>query len=810
MKVLFNGWTLDRRGLKVHLPQLQRAGRKMSTPEAKMAFVAYSSRDAAVAQIIFESTRRANSKPIPIVYEPWPFNDVSGVPLISPIIEKIDASPFVVADVTYLNLNVIYEIGYAIGRSRRVFLIRHRPTAGDKALANSAGIFDTLGYFEFSTVEDLSARLTAHIDEAALPISWPLNRKSLIYTVDPPDRGTPEKILVSRVKKAGFYQYRSFNAEEDLRLSATDAIQQVSQSSGIVLPLQGETTAGSDVHNIRVMFVAGLAAGMEKPLLIVSPHNFVVPLDVRDDTKPFKREEDIIEAVAQFSPAVVEYSARDELTGAETPTRLQSLNVGDPRAENEMPTLSKYYLRTHEYERALAGEVNLVVGRKGSGKTALWISVRDKTRADRRNIVVDLKPEGYQLIKLKEDILEHLTEGAREHLITAFWEYLILLEVAYKLLEKDQSIYRHNHELNGIYTQLEHVYRAPDFSSEGDFAERLSNLSSRLVNEYRSRFGSEDGQKLNANQVTQLLYTHDLRDLRRIVSEYLEHKKSVWMLFDNLDRGWSTQGFDKLDAIVLRCLVDAGRKLEREMRRDEHVFHCIVFVRNDVYDHLMRHSTDYGKEMRATLDWSDPDMLREMLRLRLVSSLKGAGDPEFFRLWRQICVSHCAGEETSAYMIERSLMRPRNLIKIFSHCRGFATGFRRERIEEPDIAKGIKAYSDDILSELGRELSDVFPEARDLLYHFLDANSVLTKAEILSLLASAGIADQRQERVLDFLLYYGVVGIRSNDTDHFIFAVNYDLKILKIRATRDPASKLVINPAFWPALSITHTASTLN
>ena len=72
-------------------------------------------------------------------------------------------------------------------------------------------------------------------------------------------------------------------------------------------------------------------------------------------------------------------------------------------------------------QRALRGEVNLVVGRKGSGKTALFIRLRDTIRADKRNIVVDLKPEGYQLIRIKEDILEYLSEGARQHLITAFW-----------------------------------------------------------------------------------------------------------------------------------------------------------------------------------------------------------------------------------------------------------------------------------------------------------------------------------------------------------------------------------------------------
>jgi predicted ATP-dependent serine protease len=109
---------------------------------------------------------------------------------------------------------------------------------------------------------------------------------------------------------------------------------------------------------------------------------------------------------------------------------------GDPTAENEMTTLSAYYMQTEQFTRAVRGEVNLVVGRKGAGKTALFLQLRDRIRADKRNVMVDLKPEGYQLIKLKEDLLSYLTEGSRQHLITAFWEYLLLLEVTYKVLEK--------------------------------------------------------------------------------------------------------------------------------------------------------------------------------------------------------------------------------------------------------------------------------------------------------------------------------------------------------------------------------------
>jgi hypothetical protein len=769
----------------------------------KQVFVAYSSRDDALAAGIMDAARRANALPLPMIYEPWPFNDVPGGPLISPILDKIDDSSFIIADITHLNLNVVYEVGFAIGRKKRAFLIRHKETIGDKVVATAAGIFDTLGYHEYSDAEDLKDRLAAHIDEAFLPFVLTLDRHAQVYIVEPPTRGLAATLTISRVKKAG-YKYRSFTPEEDSRLSATDAIRQVAVSSGIVLMLQEEKVENSAPHNIRSMFVAGLADGMGKPKLIIAPNGHDAPLDVRDDVKFYKQPGDIVDAIADFCPLIVDHFTQSEPSLIDRASLLQSLSIGDPRAENEMTTLDRYYLKTDQYERALRGEVNLIVGRKGSGKTALFIRVRDKTRLDKRNIVVDLKPEGYQLIKLKEDILSYLTEGARQHLITAFWEYLILLEVTYKLLEKDRNTYRFNHEIHDLYRALSETYRVPDFSAEGDFSERLLTLSQHLVEKYKARYGNQEARRLTAAEVTELLYSHDIRQLRDQISDYLEKKKFVWVLFDNLDKGWSTQGVDVVDAIVLRCLVDAGRKIERDMRKNNHDFHCMVFVRNDVYDHLMRNSPDYGKEMRATLDWSDPDMLREMLRLRLVSGLNGDLEKvDFDAVWRELCVSHYKGEETSAYLIERSLMRPRNLLKIFNHCRGFATNFNRQTIDESDIEKGLKAYSADLLEELDRELSDVFPEAKDLLYHFLDAPAVLSQEQLAAVYKSAKINDHDCQKMTDFLLYYGVLGVRAAEHEYFIYTVNYDLKVIKIRAERaGGAAAYIINPAFWAAFGI--------
>lgn len=773
---------------------------------APNAFVAYTSRDAGLAEIIGTGIAKANRRVGKrIQYTPWEFNDIAGNPLISPILEGIESSKYVVADITYLNPNVVYEVGYAIGKSRRCFLVRHALTEGDKKVAQEAGIFDTLGYDTYRNDDELANSLSAYVDPTPLPLTSSLDRLAPVYVVEPPAKGGVATLMTSRLKKAK-YKYRSFNPTEDSRLSATDAIRQVGGSAGVLLSLLGiDQEAANLVHDIRTLFVAGLAHGLGKPTLILAHASVRAPLDVRDVVKSYTRQEDIVNHIAAFALEVTGHLQQEDPTPLKTLTQLQSLQIGDPTAENEMTTLNSYFLATDQFSKALRGEVNLVVGRKGAGKTALFLQIRDKIRSDKRNVVVDLKPEGYQLLKLKEDILAHVTQGASHHLVTAFWEYLILLEITYKLLEKDQNAHKFNHELRDLYLELEQTYRTEGYSVEGDFSERLLTLSQRIAQDYGQRFGNTDSTKLSTDQVTQLVYSHDVKKLRTQVSNYLEHKQGVWVLFDNLDKGWSTQGVDVMDAMVLRCLIDAGRKVERDMRKGGHTVHCIVFIRNDVYEHLMRQSADYGKEMRVNLDWTDPDMLRELLRLRLVAALhQPPGALTFPQIWPQLCVSHYKGEESSSYIIERSLMRPRNVIKIFAHSKGFAANLAHSCLEEADIEKGVKAYSQDLLVELDHELTDVFPAAQDLLYHFIDSPPCLTRSQLEATIKQAVLDESDVSKVIDFLLYYGIFGIRASDGQvYYIFQVNYDLKVLQIRASRATDGDVyVMNPAFRPALGI--------
>ena len=90
-----------------------------------------------------------------------------------------------------------------------------------------------------------------------------------------------------------------------------------------------------------------------------------------------------------------------------------------------------------------------------------------------------------------------------------------------------------------------------------------------------------------------------------------------------------------------------------------------------------------------------------------------------------------------------------------------------------------------------------------MLYHFIDSKSCLSHGDLKGLVTSAGIEEPEVDKVLRFLLYYGIIGLRTPERDLYIYNVNYDAKMLEIRVHRaGDSAQFIVNPAFWPALGI--------
>jgi energy-coupling factor transporter ATP-binding protein EcfA2 len=557
------------------------------------------------------------------------------------------------------------------------------------------------------------------------------------------------------------------------------------------------------VHNFRAAFVAGLAIGMGKPLLLLQEGEEPVPLDYRDLVKVYYVPEQIDGHIAEFATEVAaQFQAQAPPLVTEPETFLERLNLGASSAENELRELSYYYLETDEFRRVLRGEIRVVTGRKGAGKTALFVHMRDRLRSDRGNVVLDLKPEGFQLLKFKERVLDYLEEGTKEHTVTAFWEYLLLLETCHKILAQDEVLHMRNGQLYEPYRHLADAYNEDDFVAEGDFAERMLKLTERIAEDFEAAGGtSVRGKNLSSGEITELVYKHDLRRLRREVTEYLEFKDGLWILFDNLDKGWPAHGVTAEDVLTLRCLIEALGNIERQLDREDIEAHGVVFIRNDVYELLVAETSDRGKVSQVGLDWTDADLLRELLRRRFVHT-GVEGNPGFEELWQRLCCTHLGGEESSHYLIERCLMRPRALIELVGYCRSHAVNLGRERIEVDDIEQGEEAFSVELLTNIGYELQDVFPSAKDVLYEFIESPTSLTGSEIMECIGQI-VGEDEKRRLFEFLLWYGIFGVvRDDERVTYIYDARYDMRRMLGLITRRGGDNAVLrlNPAFWKAL----------
>ncbi|RYZ76924.1 MAG: hypothetical protein EOP06_30835, partial [Proteobacteria bacterium] len=312
------------------------------------AMFAYPSADPEVVATIREALGRVRGPVLPFDISSWEENDITGRFLRAPIIEKIDDGLCLLADVTTPNFNVTYEIGYAIGKAKRLILLRHEAIKPND-LIQRIGIFDTLGYVTYVNSVELVSAIRAVSDFSPIPVVRERNKKQPVYVLETPYKTNSMLQILSRVKKEQLF-YRSFNPQEQTRLAGPDAIAEVGASYGVVIPLLSPDYEQAHVHNIRAAFVAGLSHGMGKATLILSPKdNPLVPLDVRDLVKSYREPKDIRDYIRDFQKQVLREIQSDADEVGPSIAGLATLSLGSSIAENEFQHLSEYFIKTEEY-----------------------------------------------------------------------------------------------------------------------------------------------------------------------------------------------------------------------------------------------------------------------------------------------------------------------------------------------------------------------------------------------------------------------------------------------------------------------------
>lgn len=752
------------------------------------AFFVYPSEPKLLTVAVEEAMRRIRKENDGLEVCSWKEIGISGQIIFCRICQSERSAKVLVPEVSTLNLNVLFEIGFALGLDKPVVPIRDTSYTRDKKLCDELGLLDTLGYIDYENSDNLALKLPTEIRKVR-PVLWQayaLNKDQPLFIIKGPVASDGQVRLLSGIKKSGL-RFRTFDPKETSRLSLQDAYRQVRSSFGVVAHLMSVDRAGAIVHNARAAFLCGMAMALGKHVLMLQEGDVAHPIDYRDVVKRYSDPAEVLSLLGPFIRPLYEAFQTTQFVPITLPLRpLEVLDFGDVAAENEINALKSYFVPTAEYNDVRRGRARLVVGRKGTGKTAIFYGVRNAFWTSQSYLVLDLKPEGHQFTKLRELLLKRLSPGVQEHLLTAFWNYLLLTEIANKVIETDSEVVRRRGpEQLQLYNEIQELISWRPEVEQGDFSERLLDLVDRLTKR------SETLTELShSSEVTNLVYSRDISKLGQKIGEYLQRRDGVWLLFDNIDKGWPVNGATDIDILIVRSLLEATRKIQRQLERRNVDCHAVVFIRNDIYEHLVKATPDKGKDTAVALEWTDPESFKTLVRQRIVAST--GHQQSFEQLWAMFFESHVGAEESFRYILERTMMRPRALLALLRECVNVAVNRRHARVTAEDILHAERSYSEDQLQEVSAELRDVAPELPDVMYAFIGCESILSEADVT---ARVSAIPMPRDEVVNLLLWFGFLGVvDANGDARYAYQFHYGVRRL-MREAATPV-RYSIHPAF--------------
>jgi hypothetical protein len=699
----------------------------------------------------------------------WKSLTVSGRVVISAICDEIKNCQIFIADVTGLNPNVLFELGYAITHRRRIWLLLNPQIERAKADFDRFQLLTTVGYSSYSNSGDILShfyrdepykKLDQNLYDELLRAAGPPSKKDAMLYMRC-DVYTDASMRIARRVSSGPIPSVIDDPQEVRVQPFAWYVQQVTSAFAIVSHFLSTEYQGSELHNAKHALVAGLAHGLAKPLLMLAHEPYPSPLDYRDLLRKHRTAAIAESVFANWSlPYIEQYEKRraetaDYRAEKQAQTNLRDITVGEPVAEFESDSVPDYFISTAVYTETLRSKYSLVVGRKGTGKTATLFALTEELRSDPRNHVCVIKPVGYELEGLINILREELSRAEQGYLVESFWKFLLYTELA-------KSVY------DQLLGKPNYYVRTPAEVALCEFVEQYQSL---IVPEFSIRLetavarvrevpreSAADGRRL---KISELLHHEMIARLRVLLGEVLKTKARVTILADNLDKAWNTNSDLALLSELLFGLLSVSRRVAEEFWRDAsgraavNLFFAL-FLRSDIYAAMLQFAKERDKLPARLIIWGDPDQLKRVIGARLMRSATDIRLPR--EVWERYFVPAIKGIPTWEYIAQNILPRPRDLIYLVKSALQFAVNRGRTRVEEKDFIDAERQYSrfalDALIVEAGVRIANI----EDLLLHFVQSSEVTTETEVSTRLLAAKMPAAELEKVISLFVELTFVG----------------------------------------------------
>jgi hypothetical protein len=296
---------------------------------------------------------------------------------------------------------------------------------------------------------------------------------------------------------------------------------------------------------------------------------------------------------------------------------LKQMSFGVQVAEDEVNEIASYFVETNQWAKVAKGDIDIIRGEKGAGKSAIYALLMTKTDSffDQGILLVAAEnPRGATVFK---DLVADPPTTENEFI--ALWKLYALAIIAQQLRDYDVR----GAKADKIYSALEGAkLLEKEFSLRGllrsvhDYARRISaaeQIEGGLTIDPATQMPTgitgkivlkEPSSDLKANGFT------SVDNLFSTLNEVLEEQKlRVWVLLDRLDVAFVEN--HELEANALRALVRAYA----DIRNLGHIS-LKIFLREDIWKRITEQGLREASHLirYVILDWPQPALLNLIMR----------------------------------------------------------------------------------------------------------------------------------------------------------------------------------------------------
>ncbi len=468
--------------------------------------------------------------------------------------------------------------------------------------------------------------------------------------------------------------------------------------------------------------------------------------------------------------------------------------ISDWKLEAADEDNSRYFYGLPGVGTVQSGEASYVIGRKGSGKTAVAEHIRGLVGSNTFVRSLSFKSFPFnELYKLSDTAFTNPSQ------YTTIWKHIIYSAIC-NMMATNAAID------SNISAELARHF---SIDVERGLAKSITKISDKGGG--FTIFGAGANAALKsvtvANDATWQERTAILEEL---ILQYVDDS-DYFILFDELDEDYKDVFETKMSKQYLDLLIGLFKAVHDIRRRFRSTARIkpIVFLRSDIYDLLRDNDKNKWRDSALTLSWSEPN-LRDLTAFRLSRALAPSGPvlpfngliDELFTTDLTRAGGARRQRHVFEYILAYTLQRPRDVISYLRECARFALANGTGKISPNKFSEVNRAYSLRMRQEFVDEAQGTLPAIEDV-FEVLSRmrKQIFSFAEFRQRFDYA-VAQNDIVTPLDFetvskvLFHYSAIGNQPSQRSAKIFQYKYP------NARINFAENAVIHPGLLQSLQI--------